>query len=107
MRASVYTIKNAARKYPTMIQAVSQGLFQRLNPSYAQRYRATSKAASHFVRNCRGQTQLAGRKRRPASRTNVNGQTIQKKFPITKSAITVIPRQWVQGSTPARFIGLV
>src|SRR6516225_4773338 len=101
------SIQNAARKYPTIIQAVNQGLFHKLNPSYAQRYRATSKAASHFERNGRGHAHLAGRRRRPASRTNVNGQTIQKKFPITKRAITVIPRQWVQGNTPARFIGLV
>src|SRR5262249_23154902 len=66
------SIKNAPRKYPTTIQAVNQGLFQRLNPSYAQRYRAISNAASHFVRNARGHTHFAGKKRRPISRTKVN-----------------------------------
>ena len=90
-----------------MIQAVNHGLFHRLNASYAQRYRATRSAASHLFRNERGQIHFAGSQRRAKSRTNVKGQTIQKRFPTNKRAITVNPRQCVQGRTPARFIGPV
>src|SRR5205807_2391906 len=53
----------------------------------------------------RGQFQRAGKILRPISRTNVNGQAKQKKLPATNSARTVNPRQWVQGRTPAAFIG--
>ena len=49
---------------------------------------------------------MPGSQRRPKSRTSINGQTMQKRFPANNSAITVNPRQCVQGRTPARFIGL-
>ena len=90
-----------------MIQAVQAGLSQSANASYAQKNRTSSPTASHFERKAAGQ--FRGRKpsRRPNSRGSMNGQAMQKKLPAASKAKTVRARQYVHGSTPARFTELI
>ena len=63
--------------------------------------------ASHFELSMRGHRPRAGRIFRPRSRTKINGHAMQKRLPTASRPMTVNARQCVQGSTPARFIGLI
>src|SRR4051794_33491538 len=60
------SITSAPTRYAIAIHAVSQGLSQSANVSYAHRKIAISPTASHFVRNHRGQLRFpsAGNTRR-------------------------------------------
>src|SRR5216684_8402323 len=88
-----------------MIHAVALGLSQMANASYAHRYVASKPAAIHLERNWLGQRKRGVTNFRARSRGSVNGHAMQKRFPAISSAITASPRQYVHGSTPARFIG--
>src|SRR5260221_5852647 len=88
-----------------MIHAVALGESQSENDSYAHRYAASKPAAIHLERNWLGHRKRGVTNFRARSRGSVNGPAMQKRFPAMSSAITASPRQWVHGSTPARFIG--
>src|SRR5216684_9336354 len=89
-----------------MSQAVQIGLSQRLKASYPQKNNARRATPNHFERKAFGQERCRRPRRRPKSRNSMKGQAMQKKLPAARSATTTNARQYVQGSTPARFAEL-